>query len=856
MAQVVGHAVMRMCPQCGLLDSANPCRECHSDKTQIQPIPVGAVGMACCVGDGLKAQEGLVIAQRDDQVRVLVQGGHILTVPTSSALMGGSTPGVESALSPAGALLMMLISTSIGAMQGKPEALLEIAVEEGSQSLRHSRLLAIDAVRLGMEEEVLPRLPLTEGETLWMRAQRAASRGDWQQTLALLAQLPPDRYWPRIGMLLAARRDILQTPHRDAVQAFLIAHRHEPLSALLSAYLTSGGRPQRDVLIGIAESIDPRITQLLVQLKDGQEVRDFLDISPAVEAYDAVTSPHGPEVRGELLRGKSREFIDELIDRGRLLARGVPEYRSWLSGDDAAYLTARLDPRQLSDEEVAEFGPESERERRAFNRGELKIRDLKTPAITERLEIVDKALRGDPESMQRAVELLSPTDLTVLMDCQESARSKAIPGDRALNDRTVWESLEREIGADHVLTGAPHATSPLQKHFVGWVALRHAKESLYSWQWTDCRTAASTVLRVSDNEQLTDEALNLIAAAHWQLGQDEAAIAALDKALEGEYTTALQVNAVVVASESRPAKAAGILSVLTRNAPTTRLQVSAAQRGLALWQDKFPDEPLPPGFITSLRSVVVEHIDLDDFTMLAGVLADHDADWFGRPTALSSSPHVSNPRARILQGSARGAEDHIKAIANALRDPAGRDDSWVKERRDIMVAVMIQAMTTQDEAIGAANVAYEAIDSKMPMRQRDRLTLTLLAAREFALAIDVQEGCLNDERVNEAITAWNQVMKLPYPDRDDVMPIALNSMDIVIRHLCRYYWVNMDPFFLTDYDQRYGSQSVIYQKIGALRFWSTQACERLIPMRQMASDRDTQEMVNGLIQQCIGILEG
>lgn len=93
MAQVVGHAVMRMCPQCGLLDSANPCRECHSDKTQIQPIPVGAVGMACCVGDGLKAQEGLVIAQRDDQVRVLVQGGHILTVPTSSALMGGSTRG-------------------------------------------------------------------------------------------------------------------------------------------------------------------------------------------------------------------------------------------------------------------------------------------------------------------------------------------------------------------------------------------------------------------------------------------------------------------------------------------------------------------------------------------------------------------------------------------------------------------------------------------------------------------------------------------------------------------------------------------------------------------------------------------
>lgn len=856
MTQKVAQAVMQTCPQCGLRDTSDPCCECHSDKAPVQPIPIGAVGMSCCVGDGLNAQEGLVVAQRDDRVKVLVSGGQVLALPTTSALLGGAIPGLDSALSPAGAVLMMLTSTSVGALQCKPETLLDIAVEEGSQSLRHSRLLAIDSVRLGMEEQVLSRLSLSESEAAWIRAQRTASLGEWHETLALLAHLPPDRYWARIGMLLAARASILQSPHRESVQAFLVAHRQEPLAALLSAFLTTGGRPERDVLIGIAESIDPRIMQLLIQVKGGHEVRDFLDISPAVEAYDAVTSPHGPEVRGELLRGESREFIDELIDRGRLVARGVPEYRNWLSGDDAAYLTARLDPRQLSDEEVEEFGPESERERRAFNRGELKIRDLKTPAITERLEIVDQALRGDPESMQRAREILSPADLAVLMECRESATSKSIPGDKTLRDRTIWESLEREIGIDHILSSATHATTPLQKHFVAWVALRHAKESLYSWEWTECRTAASTVLRVSPDEQLTDEALNLIAAAHWQLGQDDAAIAALDKALEGEYTTALQVNAVVVASDSNPAKAAGILSVLTRNAPTARLQVSAAQRGLALWQDKFPDEPLPTGFVKSLRSVVVEHIDLDDFTMLAGVLADHDADWFGRPDALSSSPHANNPRARILQGSARGVEDHIKAIANALRDPAGRDDNWIKERRDFMVAVMIQAMTTQDEAIGAASVAYEAIDSKMPMLQRDRLTLTLLAAREYALAIDVQEGCLNDERINEAMTAWNQAMKLPYPDRDDVMPIALNSMDIIIRHLCRYYWVNMDPFFLTDYDQRYGSQSVIYQKIGALRFWSTQACERLIPMRQMASDRDTQEMVNGLIQQCIGILEG
>ncbi len=856
MAQAVAPAVMDMCPQCGLLDPSNPCRDCHSEKTPLEPIPIGSVGMACCVGDGLSAQEGLVVAQRGDQVKVLVRGGQILTVPYSSALLGGPIPGVESALSPAGAVLMMLPSASVGALNGSTDALLQLAVEEGSTSPHECRLLAVDAARLGMASRVLPGLPLSESESLWIRAQRSAARGNWQETLELLAPLPSDRYWPRIGMLLSARTHILDSPHKEAVQAFLVAHRREPLAALLSAYLNAGGRPDRDVIMGIAENVDPRVTQLLAQLKAGHDVRDFLDVSPAVEAYDAVTAPHGPEVRGELLRGKTREFLDELIDRGRLLARGVPEYRSWLAGDDAAYVTARLDPRQLSDEEVEEFGPESERERRAFNRGDLELRDLKTPAITERLETVDLALRGDPESMKKASEMLAPSELAVLAECRDSASSKRIPTDRALQDRTIWESLEREIGADHILASAAQATTPLQKRFVAWVALRTAKQSLYSWQWTACRTAASTVLRVSDDEQFTDEALNLIAAAHWQQGQDDAAMAALDKALEGEYTTALQVNAVVVASESNPEKAANILAVLMRNAPTTRLRVSAAQRGLGLWQEKFPKEPLPPIFINALRSVVVEHIELDDFTMLASVLAEHDADWLQRADALSASPHANNPRARILQAYAHGGEEHIKALSSAMRDPVGRDDAWVKDRRDVFVAIMIDLMTTQDQAIGAANIAYEALDSRMPMRGRDRLALTLLAAREFAIAIDENEGCLSDERVNEAMDAWNQVMKLPYPDRDEVMAVALNCMDIIIRHLCRFYWINMDPFFLTDYDQRYGSQSVIYQKITALRFWSAQACERLLPMRQMASDREVQEMVNGLIQQCVGILEG
>lgn len=842
------------CPQCGLQDAANPCPECQSDKAPLQPIPVGSVGRACCVGEGHSAQEGLVVAQRGDKTTTLTPQGEIVTMPSESVLIGEAIPGIEAALSPAGAVLMMLGSPTVGALQGSPEALRAIAVDEGSQSLRHSRLLAIDALRLGMDRQLLPQLPLSQSESLWLRAQKAASQGAWQETLALVAQLPADRYWPRIGMLLAARSLILASPHKEAIRDFLVAHRHEPLAALLSAYLTSGGRPEQDVVIGISESIDPRVTQLLVDLKGGRQILDFIDISPAVEAYDAVTSAHGPEVRGELLRGQSREFLDELIDRGRLHPRGVPEYRSWLSADDAAYVTARLDPRQLSDEEVSEFGPESERERRAFNRGELKLRDLKTPAITERLELVDQALRGHAESITKASAILSPADLAVLLDCRESASSKTVASDRALQDRTVWESLEREIGADNILAGAAQATSPLQRHFVGWIALRHAKESLYSWQWTECRTSASTVLRVSDDEQLTDEALNLIAAAHWQLGQDDAAIAALDKALEGEYTTALQVNAVVVASDSRPVKAAAILAQLTHDAPTTRLRVSAAQRGLALWRDKFPEEPLPPGFIRALRSVVVEPLDLDDFTMLAEVLADHDSEWLGRSDALSTSPHVSNQRALILQAISRGPEEHIKAMTRALRDPAGRGDDWVKQRRDVLVAVLIRSMTTEEQAIGAANLAYEAIDSKMPLTQRDRLVLTLLAAREYALAIDVQEGCLSDQRVNEAMTAWNQVMKLPYPDRDDVMPVALNSMDIIIRHLCRYYWLNLEPNFLTDYEQQYGPQSAIF-KIRALQYWSQQACERLIPMRQMAADREAQEMVNGLIQQCLGILE-
>ena len=87
--------------------------------------------------------------------------------------------------------------------------------------------------------------------------------------------------------------------------------------------------------------------------------------------------------------------------------------------------------------------------------------------------------------------------------------------------------------------------------------------------------------RLSDSEALRDEALNLMACAHWQLGNDEEAQQALTAAIEGSRNPSLQVNLGVVAAGLDPEVAALELARLVNEAQSLELRTVAAMKAVS-----------------------------------------------------------------------------------------------------------------------------------------------------------------------------------------------------------------------------------------------------------------------------------
>jgi hypothetical protein len=125
---------------------------------------------------------------------------------------------------------------------------------------------------------------------------------------------------------------------------------------------------------------------------------------------------------------------------------------------------------------------------------------------------------------------------------------------------------------------------------------------LWGWDWQGAIAEAKRCLQVARDEETRDEALNLLACAHWQLGNDDEAISALTSALEGEYTEGLQVNVGVVAGALDPRLAGEHLGKLAEEAPTIQLRAAAASRALELWYaDPEPWETHGSGSLGSAR---------------------------------------------------------------------------------------------------------------------------------------------------------------------------------------------------------------------------------------------------------------
>lgn len=607
--------------------------------------------------------------------------------------------------------------------------------------------------------ELLDRIPVRDTTRTWLTARHLAAQGDVLGSLRMFATLPRGSFSGRLVYWFSAERRLprdMRDLVREEAAAFMAGDSIERVAAqILLARLDN-------------RSFDATVGELARQCADldpvwGAFLADFK--SRVDDEVTKLLSGSGEAVEGSFLAQLPLPIVDDLIDAGRISRSSLETF----DGSNANYLRARIDPETLSDEAVSLLGMRDEVLRRSIRPEALPPTNLsEEEEETYRTWLAARGGTG-PGAVEAAARVVASRASEAATELLLLAKDDtALPTDEVLQEadlyRLLLERAERQPPRPNL---DREALTPLQRDFVARSLLRHGKELLHDWRHNDALAAAKRTLQFAQQETVRDEALNLIAACQWLRGEEDSAIAALEAAVAGEYTLPLLANIGVVAAELRPDIAAQRLAKLVAEAPDRPLQLAAARRATLIWSTtdspwRAESDDLPTELAVPLRRLLVDDIDLADFTWLIRLLADHDREWLST-ASLASSPHARTHEAQIFAARAKGPDELVGALAASLR----QEDvpAWIHDFRDDLVEHIIQALIADEPDFGAVAFGAAVVEKGLPIPLTARIPLRACIARGVALNIDTEEGEPADRFLDWLIEDQRALNHIPPEER-------------------------------------------------------------------------------------------
>lgn len=627
-----------------------------------------------------------------------------------------------------------------------------------------TRSLALDAFDTG-SVEVLSMLGLPETEKTWLIACCLDRLGNGAESLEKVLALPPTRYPGKIaiiarqiGLVFADPKLIERVRPHLAAFAETDVTAHALLNGLpnsssdtptvladIDAILrvlpeTSEYKPAFKSLRALLDNeiADPPVTYpgAMSRALVAHKMRDRPgDTRPAVPAGIV---PYLPWPVAEDLIAASVFDVDELL--------------SINSGEDLERrLRSRVAPEELSNEDLVTLGHDWELARRLYVVHDLdELQALPDSPPKAHFLALHELRAGRKEVATTDLRSSDASDAEALLEYLASPAAETVIPERLYRDRTIWPAVATHLGSGatpQLPDGADAAV------FLGWCSLWRARELLFLGDWGGAEQAAKACLGQLEQEDHRDEALNVLACAHYQQGHDDAAIAALEKALEGDYSESLQANIGICAAELAPEVATRHLGRLVQEAPTTALKLAAARRAFGLWAnspnwtegivDDDETRTMPVVLRDPLRWLVAQDIPLDDFREIIGALAINDSVWVAQSLDLSSSPNRSSLEADFFVNMARGGDDRTEALVRATR--TAPDADWVISERDsfvnALVSLMIDSLDSEEgPAIGIAFLAFKFIDDGAVIPPYDHVRLVALATGVFCIGLNTNDG--------------------------------------------------------------------------------------------------------------------
>lgn len=603
------------------------------------------------------------------------------------------------------------------------------------------RRAAIELARAGLVD-FLPHLALTPTERRWWTSLAMIRIGELQSALEHLEGLPAGRYPIRMLLVSVLEKELGVTRSKKELVPVV--------GDLAPASVTSIAEFR--YLARLAHLDQQTIEQLSMNRLPSTSLQYGALKPPA--SLQVIEGARAKQSIDEALRfptQMSASLIDDLIDARVKMS---PEVFDLMDAEMRTYFVARLDPSLLRDDEVEASGLTAERQRRRALNGDLTdlvdlpgIPDeIRLKALFARDQVITNEMRESlPQWVSDLEEFISP----------KSGSRNLTP--RLLLDGFLWDHLAEVLGSS-VLQMTTSQDS-LVRRFLGWAGLKRAIMHLHENQTDGAIEAAKSVLKHATTEDVRDEAMNIIACAHWLSGRDSEAVAALQNALQGQRNPSLQVNLGVVASTADPEVAALELARLVAEADSLELRSNAAVRAAGIWlQDENPwksevQSGMPPQIRDALRLMIVEPITIQTFAVIAKVLAFQDSEWFADKSNYMRSPHVSTIEARVLGARAAGLDDYVKVMSREL---AGSPTSiWLLEERDSFVTGAIRD-AINDPNLGAGFFLFEAVHNGLPVRDRHKIVLVPLGVMEMCGMISTDRGEPDDRFFAGLLATQNQ----------------------------------------------------------------------------------------------------
>lgn len=490
-------------------------------------------------------------------------------------------------------------------------------------------------------------------------------------------------------------------------------------SSSVAADLIAVGFTEASALQAVAESIanaatDSKLAAALVRLENPAEA--------AGEPIYAAGLPHS--------------LVDDLISAGcRAVNFSAIDPTEHLDGHTEipylTYLRGRLAPSQLQSSEVVTLAFESEAYRRYLT-GDDDVVDALPPAQLDDAKAARALKRGNlPDG---------PVHGSVLAEAVQAIKPESSndPAAALLKDRSLWPTL---IQHGVIFDGANSSTASTYHDLA---SLRIARVALFEWNWSKAVTVARARLRGAKRESVRDELLNIIACALWLKGEHESALAALDSALEGDYSDALLANAAVVASELESAEAVDRFVRLAREAPNTEQRAMAAERALVFWNKR--DLPaweestsdIPAEILEALRPLIAEQIEDERYRRILGVLAESDSDWLGRQPDSAFGQNYRKSAARVYRARAKDFLKYIRVLRDELK--VAVHEEWLDHERDALVDSAIQVLLEDSSALAAAAFGVQLIEDVLPMSDTQWVKLACLTVSAIVGQVDPEQG--------------------------------------------------------------------------------------------------------------------